>query len=60
MLIKCSKCGTVANEMDISWWDYSNFTIVKLMQCPKCKKIELIKSGDNINPNDDNRFYVYK
>lgn len=54
----CIKCGTdficFPNE---TWWDYSGFTIVKLVRCPECGCIQAIKYEEPHDVNNDMRYY---
>ena len=57
MLEKCKKCGEF--YIMIGEWDYTNFTPIKLSRCPICGRYEIVKTIEPINPNEDERFYIY-
>ena len=45
---------------DETWWDYSCFTVVKLVRCPECGCIQAIKYEEPHDVNKDTRYYDYK
>lgn len=57
MLEKCKECGEV--YIKFGKWDYTNFTPIKLTKCPACGNYEVISFIKPINPNEDERYYIY-
>ena len=57
----CIKCGTdfIWYEKE-SWWDFSNFTNVKLTKCPACGCTQAVKYNEPHDVNYDKRYYEYK
>ena len=43
-----------------AWWDYSNFTNVKLIKCSSCGCIQAVKYNEPHDVNHDKRYYEYK
>lgn len=41
------------------WWDESGLTSVKVCQCPKCKRIKVLRYKELEDINKDQRYYEY-
>lgn len=56
----CIKCkeNFIWYEKD-AWWDYSNFTNVKLIKCPFCGCTQAVKYNEPHDVNKDMRYYEY-
>ena len=60
--MECKYCHTVFNEASLNprpkiWWDDKGTESVKLLECPFCGKIQVIKYEPIHNPNYDKRYY---
>jgi len=60
---KCQRCKEIIETTSPNikiWWDENGTDSTKLMECPLCGKINVLKVIENkINPNEDIRFYIY-
>lgn len=57
---KCKKCNSKFTYTDNqSWWDYSGMTDTKLVRCPNCNTINVIKyiESSGLYVNSDQRYY---
>ncbi|MBR2247752.1 MAG: hypothetical protein IJ880_12165 [Bacilli bacterium] len=56
---KCKHCDEMFTYEDIDVkWDYSGSVDAKIIVCPLCNKVNIIRYWDrNINPNTDQRYF---
>ena len=60
--MECKYCHTIFNEASLNpqpkiWWDDKGTESVKLLECPFCGKIQVIKYEPIHNLNYDKRYY---
>ena len=56
----CIKCREdfIWYEKD-TWWDYTGMTDTKLVKCPDCNTINVVKFKELHDVNNDKRYYEY-
>lgn len=61
MRVVCQQCGTATEyQPDEVIWDYGTGYDVKLVRCPECDAINILKYYEHdIDVNNDERYYIY-